>query len=171
MHLTRPERWILSNQYRLLEALHTEDADHYRKIREALESGDSALIASYSAFIRVEHPPLTDEDRSLVATILSLYDVLQASYRELEDKSGIEAEAVQLPGFDAESESGFGEHAQFLIEGEKQFVELDRRSDLVSAGPSLPMYRRMLEAWRVYGNATTLSKVQILYILEAGTEP
>jgi hypothetical protein len=33
------------------------------------------------------------------------------------------------------------------------------------------MYRRMIDAWRIYGNATTLSKVQILYILEAGTEP
>jgi uncharacterized protein YfbU (UPF0304 family) len=151
--------------------MHAEDADYYRKVREALESGDTALIASYSAFIRFVHPPLSEEDRSLVATILSMYDALQAAYRELEDKTGIEAETLHLPGFDAETESGFGEHARDLIEGKKLFVDLDRKDNLVSPGPSLPMYRRMLDAWRIYGNATTLSKVQILYILEAGTEP
>jgi uncharacterized protein YfbU (UPF0304 family) len=171
MHLTRSERWILSNQYRLLEVMHAEDADHYRKVREALESGDTALIASYSAFIRVVHPPLSDEDRSLVARILSLYNALQTSYNAMEDKTGIEPEDLQLPGFDAESEGGFGEHARFLIEGEKSFAELDQRDGLVSPGPSLPMYRRMLEAWRLYGDVTTLSKIQILYIVEAGTEP
>ena len=171
MQLTRSERWILSNQYRLLEALHPEDADHYRKVREALESGDTTLIASYSAFIRQTHPPLSEDDRSLVAATLSLYRALQTSYTALEDPTGVEAEALQLPGFAAETEGGFGEHARFLIESETQFAELDRKDDLVSPGPALPGYRRMLAAWRLYGIATTLSKVQILYILEAGTEP
>lgn len=171
MELTRPERWILSNQYRLLEALYAEDAEHFRKVREALESGDSALIASYSAFIRFERPPLSDEDSSLVHAILSMYDALQASHRELSDPTDIEVASLQFPGFDAEVETAFRQYTGYLIEEEKEFIDLDRQADLTSVGPSLPMYRRMLEAWRSYANARQLSLVQILYLLQAGTEP
>lgn len=39
MKLSRTERWMLSNQYRILEALYPADAGSYARHREALESG------------------------------------------------------------------------------------------------------------------------------------
>ncbi len=39
MKLTRTERWILSNQYRILEALYPDERGSLEKARIALESG------------------------------------------------------------------------------------------------------------------------------------
>jgi hypothetical protein len=39
MKLTRTERWILVNQYRILEALYPDEAKWFAENREALSSG------------------------------------------------------------------------------------------------------------------------------------
>jgi len=39
MNLSRVERWILSNQFKILERLNPGEADYYRRASEALEWG------------------------------------------------------------------------------------------------------------------------------------
>ena len=41
--LTRVERYILSNQFRILEALYPDEASHFATTREALEHGYEIL--------------------------------------------------------------------------------------------------------------------------------
>ena len=49
MKLTRQERWILSNQYKILKAV--EGVDHYNQAIDALESGYEAEYESLRARI------------------------------------------------------------------------------------------------------------------------
>lgn len=171
MDLTPVDRWMLVNQYRLLERLYPEDAEEHRRIREALESGDAKAITAHAAFLAAVEPPLGDEEAAFVDEILEMYQALQRCHGALEDASGIEAEHVRFPGFAAGTEEGFRRHTRALIAGDDALSDFDRTDDLESAADSLPRYRRMLDAWRLYGRSTDLSKVQILYILESGTEP
>lgn len=39
MDLTREQRWILANQYRILERLYPNEAECHAKAREVLENG------------------------------------------------------------------------------------------------------------------------------------
>jgi uncharacterized protein YfbU (UPF0304 family) len=171
MELRPSERWILLNQYRILEALYPGQADEYREVREALERGDAALIATHAAFLEVDKPLLGEAERSLVRRILSLYDALQHSYRTLEEPPSIDdPEELLFRGFDAEGEGAFTEYARLLLAETGQFAHVDHKGALDSDRPELPVYRRMLDAWRTYSDTRDLTTVQIFYILEAATE-
>jgi len=172
MELKPSERRILSNQYRILEALYPQEADEFRRAREALDRGDAALVAAQAPFIDIDGPDLSEEERSLVRRTLSLFEALQASHRDLEEPSGIDdPEELLFPGFEAESEGAFAGHARLLLAETGRFSHVGHKERSDGDRPMLPAYQRMLEAWRVYAEATDLTIVQIFYILEAATDP
>lgn len=47
MNLSREQRWMLANQYRILEKLYPEEADHYERAREVLERGFTLNFDDY----------------------------------------------------------------------------------------------------------------------------
>ena len=175
MELKRSERWILSCQYRILEALYPQEADEFRKVREALDRGDAAVIAAHAPFSDRHEPldpDLSEEDRSRIRRILSLFDALQHSHREMEEPPAIDdPEELLFRGFDAESERALAEYASRLLAETGQFAHVDHKESLDGEGPMLPAYQRMLDAWRTYSDKRDLTTVQIFFILEAATEP
>src|SRR5688572_15542499 len=103
MDLSRTERLILANQYRILEALFPADADYYRDKRTALEHGFEYHYDEVAGDILSD--TLSAERCNEVIEILQMYRSLTYAYRALEDKSGIEPRAIDFPGFDGNHET------------------------------------------------------------------
>ena len=144
MRLTKTERLILANQYRILELLEPDNAESYEKIREGIEWGYEAAIDDVLSNI---FDGLEKKECSFVVHVMSMYDALQRSYRELEDKTGIEEREVEFPGFDGNNETSYYAYAKYVVEREERFTYLKGADDLNSHMPMLQSYRQMLPVW------------------------
>jgi len=182
LHLTPEMRWILTNQYRILTNLASEDYEkkHYDRAIDALESGYEAEYQSFVPWLSGT-PMSVDECRGVV-DILEMHRELRWSYDDLADNSGIEEHDIQFRGFDGNNESRTLGYARYLI-NEHHWAELaGSADDLNSHMPVLDMYQRMLSVWKAcrdrrgqdqsFGPGDNLlSKEDIHSIIEARTHP
>lgn len=172
MELSRTERWMLANQYRILEALYPDEADAFAEAREALESGYELHYRWLAERIYDAPDTMTAEECTEVVDILDMHRALKRSYEALSDKSGIEEYAIQFHGFDGNNETKQLAYARFFcnLDGGR-FTELDRGDDFNSHMPSLDTYRRMLAEWKRLDKSHELSRDQIVKITEARVHP
>lgn len=148
MKLSREQRWMLANQYLILEKLYPEDAEHYAKAREVLESG---FELSYDWYIpHIAERTMAPEEGKEVLDILDMFSALERSYRQLaENPAGVSERDVTFAGFDGNHETEQLSYAHFLIKKEGKWRELaDHGDHLNSHAPLLSVYRRMLRVWR-----------------------
>jgi len=166
MKLSRVERWILSNQFHILEALYPDDADHYAKVHEALESGYELHYEWFSEHIYNDRDIMTPEENREVIEILSMFDSLKRAYGSLSDKTGIEESRVKFCGFDGNNETKQMGYARYFctLKGGR-FTDLDRGDNFNSHGPTLARYRRMLSEWKKSVDQNNLSKDDIIRII------
>jgi len=166
MKLSRVERWILSNQFHILEALYSDNAGHYAEAREALESGYELHYKWLSQHIYDGRDIMTPEESSEVIDILSMFDSLKQVYWRLSDKTGIEQRRVEFCGFDGNHETKQMGYARYFCTSEGgRFTDLDRGDDFNSHTPTLPRYRRMLSEWKKSADKNNLSKDDIIRII------
>ena len=166
MELNKFERLLLMNQYRILSLLDQSNADHYNKLRDALENG---YVASYQddLFAGILDG-LSVEQCAFVREVMNMYGALQRSYDALDDKQGIEEERTKFPGFDSDYELAHLGYARFVIEREGQFSHLQPFSaDFISHTPMLDRYRRMYDIWKLAQNRYALTRDDITAILGA----
>jgi uncharacterized protein YfbU (UPF0304 family) len=166
VELNKFERLLLMNQYRILSLLDQSNADHYDKLRDALENG---YVTSYQddlfAGIR---DGLSVEQSAFVLEVMSMYDALQRSYDALDDRQGIEEERTKFPGFDSDFELAHVGYARFVVEREGRFSHLKPASaDFISHTPMVDQYRRMTDVWKLAGNRYELTRDDITAILGA----
>ena len=166
MELNRFERLLLMNQYRILSLLDQSKADHYDKLRDALEGG---YVASYrDDLFAGMRDGLSAEQCAFVVEIMHMYDALQRSYDALDDKQGIEEERTKFPGFESDYELAHLGYARFVVEREGRFGHLKSvRADFISHTPMLDRYRRMYDVWRLAGNRYDLTRDDITAMLGA----
>lgn len=164
MKLSRTERWILSNQLRILAALHPKEKSDYSQPIEALECGYELEYEALCQHIYKEKDCLNEEQCREVLDILGMWDALRYSYGRLEDKSGIELSRVQFPGFDGNNEPTYLGYTQHL-RATRRYEHLHRGDNFNSHAPLLPWYRLMLEVWRAGGEKRELSKEEIVRLL------
>lgn len=151
MKLTRTERWILSNQYRILEKLYPEDADAFRDAQDALNSGYELEYGHLAERIYAEKHTLNEDECREVLDILAMFRDLKYGYKEVggEKGTGVEEWLVQFSGFDGNNESSHLGYCRYICDPKHgRFQELDRGDDYNSHMPSLDRYRRMLDEWR-----------------------
>lgn len=148
MDLTREQRWMLTNQYLILEKLYPENADHYELTRETLEQGFELNYDDYIPHI-YERTMSKDACREVI-DILEMFRSLERSYRQLPEKpADVTEHDVTFLGFDGNHETQQLSYAHFLIEKEGKWQELaDHGDHLNSHGPFLDSYRRMLRVWQ-----------------------
>src|ERR687893_1898982 len=154
------------NQYRILSLLDRSNADHYDKLREALEKG---YVASYrdDLFAGILDG-LSVEQCAFVREVMNMYDVLQRSYDALDDKQGIEEERTKFPGFESDYELAHLGYARFVVEREGRFSHLKPfRADFISHTPMLDQYRRMTDVWKLADKRYELTRDDITAILGA----
>jgi uncharacterized protein YfbU (UPF0304 family) len=166
VELNKFERLLLMNQYHILSLLDQSNADHYDKLRDALENG---YAASYQEDLFAGiFDGLSVEECALVLEAMDMYLALQRSYEALNAKTEIEEGRTRFPGFDSNYEPAQVGYARFVVEKEGHFSDLKPASeDFVSHTPMLDQYRRMLDVWKLSGNRYDLTRDDISAILGA----
>lgn len=166
MELTRTERWILYNQYRIIELL-TDDEHEENRAREA----QTVLKDGYTTLYRTYCPAYDDgvsEDLCReVFDILNLFRIMKFS------NTGVDPKRLRFPGFDGNDETELKclSFAKFFCDEleEKRYPEIERPDDFNSHMPMLDAYRAMLAEWRrMRSPGLNLTKEQVERILEAG---
>lgn len=166
MKLTRTERWILANQYRILELLDPEQAQHYREAQTVLEDGYELHYDWITQHIYHDNDTMSAERCTEIGDIFELYAIIQQSYKDLQDKSGIAEQRVVFPGFDGNHETSEMAYARFYSEsGGGRYSWLQNEDDFNSHRPMLERYRGMLARWRELESPHSLSADQIRHIL------
>lgn len=169
MKLSRTERWIISNQYRILEALYPDDAKQYAEARQAIEEGYELHYAWLTEYIYGGNSIMTSKECGEVTNILDMFDSLRRTYELLPDKSDIDESAVRFKGFDGNTESKQWAYARYYLKsGGGRFDQLDRGDNFNSHMPTLDSYRRMLEVWKGCRDRHRISKDDVIRITSAG---
>ena len=164
--LTRIERLILSNQYRILESLYPDEAEYYENNRKAIEEGFE--LHYDDCFSVLSEDVMTEEECSEVIDILNMYRSLTFSNKE---EYGIDNYKLKFDGFDLndEYEGKRVIYARYFINDLDRFDELKygkSYADCNSHSLRMNMYRRMLEAWKKLDKKyKDLTKEEILRII------
>jgi len=148
MELSKTDRWILSNQYKILEQVHSERAESYATKRKALEEGHEIVYSWISEHISENE--LSEAECAEVLDILTMYEMLQVWYDRLEDPSQIDVEedSLKFPGFDGNSRGRELAFFRFLIEEQGKFSNLDLMDGTLNSHfPFYNQYKKMLKIW------------------------
>ena len=165
MQLTKKERWILINQYRILMALSLkEDKDEFAKACEILERGYELHYPYICNHIVDDNDVLDEESCKEVIEILTMFDTIKFSYNSLQEKADIDESKIEFPGFDGNNESDQASYARFLCIKDNGFSELINRINVNSHIPMLPKYRKMLTRWAEVKDYK-LTKDNIIYMV------
>ncbi|CEP90228.1 YfbU domain [[Clostridium] sordellii] len=164
--LSKLERLVLSNQYRILERLYPEEADYYEVNRKAIESGFE--LHYEDCFSSLSDSVLTSKECEEVLDILSMYSAITFSDRDNE----VEEYYVKFRGFDLndEYEGKRVMYARYFINDLDRFTELKYGNiyvDCNSHTKTMEKYRRMLSVWKSMDDQNNLNKEEILKIVNA----
>lgn len=163
MNLSKVERWLLSNQLRILEALYPEEAPDFAKARLILERGYE-IHYDWAAASVCRDVGVSQAECLEVTDILEMFCHLRASYEALDDHSGLSEKALRMDGFDANNEWGQMKYARDLCRIDGRFAHLDPNAVYDSHMPRMASYRRMLSAWKENASECLLSKEGLLRI-------
>jgi uncharacterized protein YfbU (UPF0304 family) len=148
MELSKVERWLLRNQYRVIGLLDPDASDECGRAIAVLENGYEGRYDEIAQDIL--DPVPTSECRE-VENILQMFRELHFSYRALTDdeRSAINERDIAFRGFDGNEETVAMAYTRFLIDDRRLWPELASAGDhLNSHIPVLDTYRRMLPVWR-----------------------
>ena len=151
MKLTKTERWILFNQFQILEKLGGTDyspVETCKRTAEALSCGYELDYAYLSPHIYDGDDVLPADECREVLEILGMYDALQFSHQQLGSKSLVSEHDVKFPGFDGNNEGSQLSYAHFIIKDHRFESLISLNKDLNSHMPTLELYRRMLAMWK-----------------------
>jgi uncharacterized protein YfbU (UPF0304 family) len=165
MKLTRLERLILSNQYRMLEALYPDDADVYASKRKVVERGYELNYDWIAEDISSE--VLSEDECRFVLDTLEMFRALKDAYEQLPDKSAVDSWTVQFDGFDGNNEAKYLSYARFHCESQNAYKELTKGDDFNSHMPVIDRYKRQLTAWKASGDKYRLTEGDVLRISKA----
>ena len=173
MKLSRLERLLLWNQYRILEALNSPEATYYQEAREALESGYELHYDQLVQHIFPERDGMTAKDSEEVIDILSMFRALKDGYDAMPSKAGVDDWAVKFSGFDGNGETRYMAYARFYCKGDGgRFTELHGgHDDFNSHAPTLDRYRRQLQAWRASATPYQLTAADVRRIAAEAVHP
>ena len=165
MKLTKVERLLLANQYRILSMLEKERADEYDALREALERGYEAVYEDRIFLDIFDGLPV--EECRFGQEVMALYWTIQRSYEELPDKAGIDERHIVFRGFDGNYETEYLAYARYVVEKEQRFPYLKLgRARFNSHMPMVEHYRRQIALWESMDKKPELTAADITSILE-----
>jgi uncharacterized protein len=169
--LSEVNRWMLYNQFETLRLLHKlvdqpGNAEDYEKQQEIISMGYEWNYDRISEHIM---PAMEYGDGEEVITILDMYRAIHNACVQDVDRADIDSVYLRFRGFDGNYETDYYSFARFIIEDEDKFAESspDNGSDLNSHSPMLPKYRRMVEQWKLSEKQHSLTKEEIIRILDA----
>lgn len=171
MKLDLVQRWILCNQFQILEDLAKQrkdqhDAKHYAAAQEAVAQGYEVEYGHFSQHIMDD--PLSVEDCEEVLQIMAMFRAIKLACDKLTDKSNINEYHAKFEGFDGNEDTRRMTYARFYCETHDAFAELAKETTFNSHDSlSLTRYRRMLAEWTKSANKYDLSKADVVRITNA----
>ena len=165
MQLSEVERWILSNQYRILERLYPEYEDSFKEAQDAIGCGYEREYDGLSQHIYSGHDVMTTVECEEVISILAMFSVLARTYKSLDDTADIDESSIRFSGFNEGKQMAYARYV--CTSGSGRFNDLDHPDDFSSHTPTLDSYRRMLAAWSAAESQYKLSKDDIIRIASA----
>lgn len=168
MELTKKDRVLLINQYKVLAALNKDEEAYYLELIEVLERGYEIFYSLVDEWISEDMPE--DEGR-FVLNILDLYRAIEDVKRSTKDERLFKHEYSFFRGFDGNNETAHMGFCRFLIETQGKFQEQTpyklRNDNLNSHMPMIDKYQRMLAVAATLPSTRKMSLEQILAVLDA----
>ena len=173
MDLSKQDRLMLINQFRILEILDKDrdKAEDHSRHATILKEGFAGEY--YDVFSGIAEE-LSREECQEVADTLLMYWELQRAHESARET--ISADEVRFPGYSGDSkdpEFRRSFYRKFFSLDSNNFSVLARSPDFKSSTSNVDVYRRMLTAWRDTDpiNRLHLTPEQARAILNAGQEP
>jgi uncharacterized protein YfbU (UPF0304 family) len=168
MKLSKKDRIILINQYRILAALSKGEESHYLELIQILGDGYEVFYSMVDEWVSADMP---EEEGRFVLNVLELYRAIEDVKRSTRDSRLVDHSFSIFPGFDGNNESKYLGFCRFLIETQGKFQEqeqyLSRNDGMNSHTPMIKKYRRMIEAAGDLNVVRRLSPEKLLAILDA----
>jgi len=168
MEITKRDRLILINQYRILASLNKAEADHYEELISILENGYTIFYSQLEEWISDDVP---EEEGRFVLEVLDLYRAIEDVKRATKDSRLLAHHYAYFRGFDGNNETEYMSFCRFLIEKQGKFQEqkqyLLRNDNLNSHMPMTAKYRRMLVEANSLSDKWRMSADDALRVLDA----
>jgi uncharacterized protein YfbU (UPF0304 family) len=175
LSLTTTERWLLHNQFEILQQLNPkhpdDDKGYFQNAGDILAHGYEWYYDKIAHHIYTQIFPYSNALE--IVHILNMFENLKLGYEQLDDKTGTEELALNFDGFDANTETAQVQFTRFMMKSMRQFEHLMPEHDLNSHTPMLSIYRKMLRVWMACSDRYNLSKEDIIRIIATkdGHEP
>lgn len=174
MKISRSDRWVLSNQLKILSILDPENLVYYEKYQKIIENGYEGLYNDCIQFIVPDDQTITEEESNLTLTILDMFRAITFSLNKIDDKTGIDLNQLKFEGFDGNNEGKYYDFVKFFcteFDGER-FPEIGKGTDnFNSHSPVLATYKRMLDVWKACKDKNNLTKEELIKIGNASIHP
>ena len=163
--MTREERQILVNQYRILSILDKDNAEGHELDMEILRDGHEGLydtvFSSLSNFTTAEAAEETHQ-------ILNMYRGIDHSLGKLKGtaKQKLDSEALKFGGFDANDSGGHYTFARLLIERMRLYSEHEALYLNSHSSASLPKYRGMLVLYKSFPDKLHMTVEQLQQLID-----
>ncbi|PKK88450.1 MAG: hypothetical protein CVV64_18805 [Candidatus Wallbacteria bacterium HGW-Wallbacteria-1] len=170
--LSKKDRLLLINQYKILRVLEPESADHYDELISILENGFKIFYSMLEESISED---ISEDECRLVLDILSIYRFIEDyKYCHPEDNEIIKHGNSIFRGFDGNHETNMLVFARFLIDMQGKFSEQIKNKNQISNFNSpeckVKEYENVIKIWKSEFEGKPLCKrEEILRILEAFT--
>lgn len=174
--MNKKDRFIISNQLKILEGLYPEDAQYYAQHRTAFEEGYESHYGW--AMEHISNETLTEE---VTREIIDTLDMYRAIYFYQRDHGidGFNEYQLKFSGYDGNDpfESKMMGYARYFVVELNRFTEVletqGEHFDFNSHAPKRGKYQRMLAIWkaipagRSQGQRHNLTRTQLESVLGA----
>lgn len=168
--ISKANRWILYNQFEILSLLsqltdQSGNSDYYRRHQEIIGRG---YEWNYREISHAIEPAMPYGDSEEVITILDMYRAIYNAQKEGVNCSDIKSLYLKFRGFDLNNESDYYSFAHFIVIDSGKFDESKLNDDDVNSHfPTLSKYRKMLVEWKKSNQPHSLTKDDIIRIVNA----
>lgn len=166
MELSQFQRWVISNQLRILAALcPKEEAKSISVQREAIERGYEEYYDT-----PIDHNTMSNHDRAEVRDTLDMFRAIEVSIRGQETNEFETHPLRKFGGYDGNNETEFMALTSYIMNRKGLWSELLLEDeDLNSHGPMRCIYAKMLETWKGFDTAErfNMSSEQIRLVLDS----
>lgn len=170
MELNRSERWIISNQLKILGIIDPIQKDYYDRTKKIIDDGYELLYGSSIQYIVPDDQTLSENECKHTIDILNMFLGITRSLDKIEDKTGIEGIWLEFSGFDGNEEGPYFSFARFYCTeySDGVYASIGEGLDnFNSHGNRLEKYGRMLEVWNTCRDKYSLTREELIQIENA----
>ncbi len=175
MEISKLDRYFLSNQLRILEALYPQEAGELAVQREAIEEGYSFVYDMGMDHILDGKDAMTPEESKEVWEVMDMFLSIDRTIKNLNLEHLHDEHSTRFRGYDGNNESKFMGFAAFTVERLKRFTHLPLNEELYfnSHAPMRQTYNRMLVEWRKIGypQRFPMNEADLMRVLDARIHP